>query len=336
MITPAPSPPSDKSSQSGVTTEEARRNDGGASARKLSLRAVCLAVVTVGLGIYLTTPVLLFDLSQRVLVLERAEIDELTRLREEFLALTDTAAQETGKEDLRKKARALIAEYRGVEAGGEPGFRLRCQEFIHAKYQEPHFLRSAFFWFAYIENVFPGNTDEYLGWLWFTVLCTNLARFVHARVSRAWSKSPLVLACFRWILFCTGAMGASMIVIALRDCGARLPFLTAASYVLAGSAYLFDQHVYRISWSTGDRMILYAALQWILLGAYGCFVVRCVKGPHLLDGGTPVSRPKRRGEDNGNVRHYVAEALKKIRAADKKEEPPKGSAPASAQEKEKP
>ncbi len=255
-------------------------------------RRIYIAVLTFLVGAYLTIPTFLFNGGERVVVLGRPDIDKLGSLNREFNKVLDTyiniESREPPDKEVRQKLLAIEVECYEIEAGGKKGYRLRCQEVFYrrpyGRYQEPHVVRSIFPWVAHFGDIFDIDTDEYLGWLWFTIICINIAYYIHSKVRARWKDSPQVVASSRWVFFCLCAMGASMILIAFLDYRVELSFISVASRVLSGPAYVFVEYVYRISGCIWETLILYSAIQWVLIGGLGCLVLRRLKGRYLAWG----------------------------------------------------
>jgi len=244
--------------------------------------AVCIAVVTFLLGVYLTVPVLLFDCNQAVVVLERPDIDELASLDKDFRAYFNPGSGTPRSEEAEQKLAAIRDKWNGIVAGGGPGYSLVSQEVFLGQFQTPHFVRGLFAWIRHIPATIALSPDEYLGWSWFTLICVNVAYHAHQRVRKRWKDSQTVIASSRWLLFCASAMAASMILMGLLECGFRVAFTITASRVFSGPAYVLDQYGCRIPWIWEERMILYSAIQWLLIGGLGCLLMRKLEGRHLL------------------------------------------------------
>lgn len=245
-------------------------------------RAIYFAALTFLVGAYLTIPTFLFDGGQRIVVLGRPDIDKLGSLNREFRTHWNIESRKLPDKETRQKLVAIEVECYEIEAGGKEGYRLRCQELFYGRYQEPHVVRSIFPWVAYFGHIFDYDTDEYLGWLWFALICINIAYYIHSKVRTRWKDKLQVVTSSRWVFFCLCAMGASMILIAFLDYRVQLSFISVASRVLSGPAYVFVQYGYRISGCIWETLILYSAIQWVLIGVLGCFIIRWLKGSHLV------------------------------------------------------
>lgn len=245
-------------------------------------RVVCIAVLTLSVGAYLSVPILLFDCSESVVVLGKPKIDRLAVLDKESRAYCKTVLENPEDEEARRKLGEIRDAWDAIEAGGTRGYRVRRQEAFLQKYQAPHVLRHIFPWFNRMGRIFPVDTVEYLLWLWFTLICINIASCVHTRVLARWKADPRIVACSRWVFFCLGAMGASMILIVLLNYGVAFSFIGVASRVLSGPAHVFEQRVGGISWVWEEKMILYSAIQWTAIGTLGCALIAWMKGKHLV------------------------------------------------------
>ena len=240
-------------------------------------RTIWIVSATVLVGAYLTIPTILFNGDQRIVILNQADIDSLVALDKEGRAIHEKGSK--GKE-AQQKLDAFIGKWDTIEVRGTPGYRMASQKVIFEKYQPPHFARSIFPWFDQM-SIFRRDTDEYLGWLWFTLFFINIAFYAHTRIREKWEDDPRIVACSRWVLFCLGGMGTAMISAALVGYSVPFSIFRFISRVLSGPAHVFDQHVLLISWPWDERVVLYTAIQWVLLGTIGCLVLRRFKGRYL-------------------------------------------------------
>ena len=243
-----------------------------------TIRKYGFVIAAVLVGVYLTIPALVFDFGRAVLVLERADIDRVIAITEALPPFPSPT--EMTEESLRPFAAARV-EVHEVESRGRRSYRLRSQHLFYDLYQEPSLLRSLYAWVESARGVFRTGQDEYLGWLWFTVVCVSTAYVVQLRVCHRWKLNASVVSVSRWLFFCGCAMAASMILAAVLECDVRAPWVSVASRLLSGPAYVFGGYVYSPPMIVWEAIILLSAIQWVLVGALGTLLIKRLKGRRL-------------------------------------------------------
>jgi hypothetical protein len=247
-------------------------------------RATVTAVVTLLLGAYLSLPALMFfDCSQQVVVLPRPHIDRLIVLSKKAWARHRdvNGLRNRRTQDSLLELAEIESEMESIEAEGRCGYRVVSQELFLEGYQTPHIARTLFPWVRHAGRIFERDADEYLVWLWFTIVCLNVVLLAYSEIHKRWEGDLKVVAWARWLLFCACAMAASMSLIALINYQIDLRALKVLSLVFSGPAYVYDQYGYSISWIWDERLILYSGIQWLLIGLVGCIVIKWLRGRHL-------------------------------------------------------